>query len=209
MLRHAARAVPWGRVTLAAGLVVVLMELVRWNPWVLWPLEGTAVGLLAGAAAWCFDETAMAVVDPAPRGLAWRTAARSPAVALLVLVWAFGVARVGDGAAFGHAGAVLVQGLAAVATGAAVACWRRARGEASPGLLFAAAVVPAATAWALVRPLEDHVAVFPYATTTPRGWHLSTAGWAAAGALAALLLVAALADAPWWHLHRSPRASRS
>ena len=110
MLHHAARAVPWGRVALAAALVVVLMELVRWNPWVLWPLEGTAVGLLAGAAAWCFDETAAAVVDTSPRGLSWRAAARSPAVLLLILAWAFAVARVGNDAAFGHLGAVLVQG---------------------------------------------------------------------------------------------------
>ena len=207
MLHHAARAVPWGRVALAAGLVVVLMELVRWNPWVLWPLEGTAVGLLAGAAAWCFDETAAAVVDTSPRGLAWRAAARSPAVLLLILAWAFAVARVGNGAAFGHPEAILVQGLAAVATGAAVACWRRAQGEASPGLLFAAVIVPVATVWALVRPLGDHLTVFPYGTTSSHGWHMSTVGWATAGVLAGLLLIAALTDAPWWHLHHVPSLS--
>ncbi|GAA0905531.1 hypothetical protein [Virgisporangium aurantiacum] len=204
MLHHAARAVPWGRVALAAGLVVVLMELVRWNPWVLWPLEGAAVGLLAGAAAWCFDETAAAVVDTSPRGLAWRAGARSPAVLLLVLTWVFAVARGGNDATFGHLEAVLVQGLAAVATGAAVACWRRAQGDASPGLLFAAITVPVATVWALVRPLGDHLAVFPYGATSSHGWHISTVGWAAAGVLAALLLIAALTDAPWWHLHRVP-----
>ena len=204
MLHHAARAVPWGRIALAAGLVVVLMELVRWNPWVLWPLQGTAVGLLAGAAAWCFDETAAAVADTSPRGLAWRAAARSPAVLLLILAWAFAVARLGNDATFGHLDAVRVQGLAAVAIGAAVACWRRAQGEASPGLLFAAVIVPVATVWALVRPLGDHLAVFPYGTTSSHGWHLSTIGWATAGVLAGLLLIAALTDAPWWHLRRVP-----
>ena len=203
MLHHAARAVPWGRVALAAGLVVGLMELVRWNPWGLWPLEGTAVGLLAGAAAWCFDETAAAVVDTSPRGLAWRAAARSPAVLLLVLAWALAVARVGNDAAFGHLEAILVQGLAAVATGAAVACWRRARGVAAPGLLFAAVTVPVATVWALVRPLDDHLTVFPFGTTSTHGWHMSTIGWATAGGLANLVLIAALTDAPWWHLHRA------
>src|SRR5215218_9141615 len=119
MLRYAARAVPWLRVSLAAGLVVLLMELVRWDPWVLWPLEGTAVGLLAGAAAWCFDETAAAVADTSPRGLAWRAAARSPAVLLLILAWAFAAARLGNDATFGHLDAVRVQGLAAIAIGAA------------------------------------------------------------------------------------------
>src|SRR4051812_49023426 len=68
MTSYVARAVPWTRVALAAGLVVVLMELVRWNPWVLWPLEGTAVGLLAGATAPCFAETSAARLASAPRG---------------------------------------------------------------------------------------------------------------------------------------------
>jgi hypothetical protein len=98
-------------------------------------------------------------------------------------------------------------GLAAVATGAAVACWRRAQGEASPGLLFAAVIVPVTTVWALVRPLGDHLAVFPYGTTSSHSWHMSTVGWATAGVLAGLLLIAALTDAPWWHLHRVPPPS--
>jgi hypothetical protein len=207
MLGHAARAVPWGRVVLAAGLVLLLMELVRRDPWLLWPLQGTAVGLLAGATAWCFDETSAVVVDPCPRGLAWRAAARSPAVLLLTLAWVLGVLRGGDAATFGHAGAVLAQGVVAVTAGAAVACWRRARGAATPGTLFATTVVPATTAWALVRPFDQYVAVFPYGDTSTTGWHASTIGWAATGILAGLLLVAALAEAPWWHLRRGHRAT--
>jgi hypothetical protein len=204
MLTYAARAIPWLRVVLATGLVVVLMELVRWKPWVLWPLEGTAVGLLAGATAWCFDETAAVVVDTSPRGLPWRAAARSPAVLLLALAWGLAVLRVGTGAGFGHIEAIFVQGLAAIAVGAAFACWRRVQGEAEPGLLFATVVVPAVTAWALVRPFDKHLAVFPYGTTSVRGWQLSTIGWAALGTLAVLLLIAALTDAPWWHFRRRP-----
>src|SRR5215218_2945884 len=126
MLRYAARAVPWLRVSLAAGLVVLLMELVRWDPWVLWPLEGTAVGLLAGAAAWSFDESAAVVVDVAPRGLAWRTAARTPAVLVLAAVWCGVVAHAGDRALFGQSTEVLVQGLVGLAVGSAYATWRRA-----------------------------------------------------------------------------------
>jgi hypothetical protein len=202
MVTYAARAVPWVRVVLAAVLVVLLMDLVRWNPWVLWPLEGTAVGLLAGATAWCFDETAAVVVDTSPRGLAWRAGVRSPAVLLLVLAWVLAVRRSGDAAAFGHIDAVLVQGLVAVLSGAAFACWRRAHGEAVPGLLFASVVVPAVTAWALVRPFAAHLAVFPYGTTSSYGWRVSTVGWTVTGTFAGLLLVAALCDAPWWHLRR-------
>lgn len=204
MLRHGARAVPWARVVLAAGLVIALMELVRWNPWALWPLQGTGVGLLAGATAWCFDETAAAVVDTAPRGLAWRTGARSPAVLLLALAWVFGVLRVGDHAAFGHLEAILVQGLVGIACGAAFACWRRAQGAATPGLRFATAVVPVVTTWALLRPFHDHLEVFPYATTSAHGWKVSLLAWTAVGLAAILALLAAVADEPWWHLHRQP-----
>ena len=82
--RYAGRAVPWTRVAVAATLIVVLMDVVRRWPWNMWLLEGTAVGLLAAAAGWCFDEPAAAVVDPAPRGLAWRTAARVAGVLVLL-----------------------------------------------------------------------------------------------------------------------------
>ena len=198
MLTYAARAVPWGRIVLAAGLVLVLMELVSWKPWVLWPLEGTAVGLLAGAAAWCFDETAAVVVDTTPRRFAWRVVARSPAVLLLALAWGLGVLRLRNGTAFGHTEAIVEQGLVAIAAGAAFACWRRAQGEPVPGLLFATAVVPAVTAFALVRPFDAHLPVFPYATTSAQGWQVSVVGWTGLGLLAGLVLIAALTEAPWW-----------
>lgn len=202
MLTYAARAVPWGRVVLAAVLVVVLMDLVRRDPWTLWPLQGTTVGLLAGAAAWCFDETAADVLDAAPRGLAWQAAARSPGPLLLVLAWVTGVVRAGDDGLLGHPGAVLVQGLSAILVGTAVAAWRRGLADAVPGLRFAGFTVPAVAAWALVRPLQQHVAVFPYGTTSPLGWSLSAAGWTLVGVGAALVLAAALGEAPWWHLRR-------
>ena len=200
MTGYVARAVPWTRVALAAGLVVVLMELVRWNPWVLWPLEGTAVGLLAGATAWCFDETSAAVVDSTPRGLAWRSMARSPGPLLLLASWTLVVLHLGAAATFSHRGEIWIQGVAASLAGAAYASWRRSCGEASPGLRFATAVVPATTAWALLRPLDRHLAVFPYATTTPAGWDHSTTGWVALTIAAAVVLGVVIADVRWWRL---------
>src|SRR4029453_15992731 len=137
MVRYAARAVPWVRVSLAAGLVVLLMELVRWDPWGLWPLEGTAVGLLPGAAAWCFDGSGGGVAEVAPRGLAWRTAARTPAVLVLTAVWCGVVAHAGDSALFGRSAEILIEGLVALAVGSAYASCRRAWGEPVPGLLLA------------------------------------------------------------------------
>jgi hypothetical protein len=207
MVRYAARAVPWGRVALAAVLVVLLMELVRWNPWVLWPLEGTAVGLLAGATAWCFDEASAVVVDVAPRSLAWRTTARTPAVLGLTLVWCLVVWHAGDGALFGRSGHVLVEGLVALALGAGYAGWRRAWGEPMPGLLLATTMVPLTSAWALVRPLDGALPVFPYGSDSAGDWAASTAGWATLGTVALGLLVAALTDAPWWSV-RVRRSAR-
>jgi hypothetical protein len=200
MTGYVARAVPWMRVALAAGLVVVLMELVRWSPWVLWPLEGTAVGLLAGATAWCFDETSAAVVDSAPRGLAWRTLARSPGPGLLAVTWTAVVLHTGAESTFGHRDEIWLQGVAACLAGAAYTGWRRSCGEASPGLRFATAVVPATTAWALLRPLDRHLAVFPYATATPAGWDHSTLAWAALATVSVLVLGVVLADVRWWRL---------
>ena len=195
---YVARAVPWTRVALAAGLVVVLMELVRWNPWVLWPLEGTAVGLLAGATAWCFDEPCAAVVDAAPRGLAWRAMARSPGPLLLLLTWTALLTHTSGASTFEHGEEIWVQGVAASLAGAAYACWRRSGGEASPGLRFATAVVPATTAWALLRPLDTHLAVFPYGTTTPTGWDRSATGWIGLTITALLVLGLVFTDARWW-----------
>ncbi|WP_375432642.1 hypothetical protein [uncultured Friedmanniella sp.] len=204
MVCYAARAVPWVRVALAAVLVVLLMELVRWRPWVLWPLEGTAIGVLAGASAWCFDESAAVVVDVAPRSLAWRTSARMPAVLGLVLVWCAVVSHAGDRALFDQSGNVLVQGLVAIAVGAGYAGWRRAWGEPTPGLALATAVVPLTTAWALVRPWETRLPVFPYGTSSAGDWSTSTVGWVVLGGLALVALAAALSDAPWWSVRGSP-----
>ncbi|GAA2382878.1 hypothetical protein [Dactylosporangium salmoneum] len=192
MLRHAARAVPWTLVAMASLLLFGLFEAVRYDNWTLWPLQGTAVGLLAGAVGWCLDEPAAAVVDPAPRGLAWRTIARGSGIAVLLAAWAAAVwwARA---ELYGHPWAVFAQGLAAAAVAAAWVTWRRAAGEATPGQRWAVTVVPTVTAWALVRPLEQHVPVFPYAFGGDYGnWTVSSTGWAVAGGAAALALAATL-----------------
>jgi hypothetical protein len=185
VIRHGVRAVPWLRVGLAGALVVVLMELVRWNPWLLWPLEGTAVGLLAAASAWCFDEPAAAVVDTLPRGMAWRAAARAPALVVLLGTWTVVALHAGDEVLFGHSGAVVVQGLAAMVLGSALATWSRGRGEATPGLRIAVVVVPVSTAWALVRPLQRALPVFPYGTSSAAAWHTSTLVWVLLAVMAA------------------------
>nr|BFE59813.1 hypothetical protein GCM10020063_043390 [Dactylosporangium thailandense] len=199
MPRHAARAVPWPLVTVAALLIAGLLAAVRYDNWTLWPLQGTAVGLLAGAVGWCLDEPAAAVVDPAPRGLAWRTLARASGIAVLLAAWSAAVwwART---ELYGHPWAVLGQGYAAAIIATAWVTWRRTRGEATPGQRWAIAVVPAVTVWALVRPIERHVPVFPYAFGGGFGdWTLSARGWAVAGGAGAVALALALIrdGRPW------------
>jgi hypothetical protein len=198
MIRYAARGVPWSRVALAACLVLVLMDVVRRWPWTMWPLEGTAVGLLAGAAAWCFDEPAASVVDSAPRSLLWRTAARASGAVVLLAAWTVAVLLARD-SLFGHPWEVAFQGVAAVLAAVAYTCWRRAGGDPNPGLQAALTVVPVATAWALIRPFSQALPVFPYAdgSTDFGDWGVSLAGWAVVAGAAVVLLIAALADARW------------
>ncbi|MET7398060.1 hypothetical protein ABZS66_31670 [Dactylosporangium sp. NPDC005572] len=206
MLHHAARAVPWPLVAAASLLITGLLAAVRYDSWTLWPLQGTAVGLLAGAVGWCLDEPAAAVVDPAPRGLAWRTLARTAGIAPLLAAWCAAVwwARAD---LYGHPWAVLVQGFAAATVATAWVTRRRAAGEATPGQRWAIVVVPVTTAWALVRPVEEHLPVFPYGYGDAFGdWTISSAGWAVTGLTAALMLAATLIrdGRPWYR----PRAGR-
>jgi hypothetical protein len=203
MLRYAARAIPWPSLLVAGALAVSLLEIVRHWPGPTWALVGSAVGLLAGAAAWACDERAAApVVDAAPRTLAWRTAARGGGVALLGAGWLSEVYRV-RGAMNGHATEVALWGVGGVLAGASWATWRRSGGDAAPGTTWAAVVVPGATAVALGQGLVKQVPVFPFVFDQPGHWATSTTGWLIAAGLAAALLGAALADARWWHLRVS------
>ncbi len=130
-------------------------------PYTVWPLQGIAVGLAAAAAVWCFDETAAAVVDTLPRGLAWRTLARLLGVVLVLGVWLVSVSWTST-AYFGRQEHVAWQGVAAVVAGSAYTTWRRSRGTATPGLGVATALVCGASYLALARPLDDGLPVFPY-----------------------------------------------
>ena len=182
-----------------AGLVVALMELVRRWPWETWALQGLSVALLAGAAAWCFDEPAAAVVDAAPRSLAWRTAVRSAGPLLLLGAWLLAVRRASE-SLFGHAGEVALQGVVAALAATAWATWRRSAGDPDPGTRLAVVVVPATLGWVLVRPLEVTLPLFPYAAGggDAGDWGTSLVLWAVVGVASAGLLAAALAELRWW-----------
>jgi hypothetical protein len=127
----------------------------------MWPLQGIAVGMVAAAATWCFDETAAAVVDTLPRSLAWRTASRLLGVAVVLGVWLAAVDWTST-AYFGQAGHVAWQGVAAITAGSAYATWRRSRGAPTPAAAAATVLVCGASFVALARPLGDRLPAFPY-----------------------------------------------
>lgn len=206
MVRVAVRSLPWGRLAAAAVLLGILMEAVRRWPWDLWPLEGIAVGLLAAAVSWSLDEPAGAVVDALPRPLWWRTAARAAGIMGLLGVWSVAVWWSRD-SLFGHHWDVWAQGLTGALVGAAWVTWRRSTGVRTPGIAFAATIVPVAALWALVRPFAHTAPVFPYADKGYGDWTTSRAGWTAGAALAVVCLALVLSDARWWRVG-GPRGGR-
>ena len=191
MIAYAWRSVPLGSLMVAGGLLVVLMLVVARWPYTMWPLQGCAVGLLAGAAAWCFDEPAAAVADTAPRSLLWRTVARSAGLVVLLLWWGLAV-RLAGADLFGHALDVAWQGVVAVLATTAYVTWRRSRGVATPGRATAAAVAPAVAFVALARLYADRVPVFPY--TAAGDWALSRALWTAIALASVTALAVVLAE---------------
>lgn len=183
-----------GVLAVAAALLPGFLVLVQHWPYALWPLQGTAVGLLAAGAVWCFDEPLAAIVDTTPRNLLWRTAARSVGVVLLVCAWSAAVAWTRSGL-FGHALDVAWQGVAAVVAVGAFATWRRAAGVATPARPIAAGLVSVCVFLALARPFEDRLPIFPY--TAHGDWAGGRMIWTVA-ALAGLLLLTRV------HAHPEP-----
>jgi hypothetical protein len=191
--RHALRAVPWAVVGAGCAIVLVLMAMAAGWPEVVWPLQGLAVGLLAGVAAWSMDERAAAVVDTLPRSLWWRTLARAAAVLPLVAVWIACVLVAGDRLP-DHPRLFVLQGLAALVAGVAVASVRRARGMATPGLALSPALIATIGALALVRPVPERLPLFPI--WPGEAWALSAAIWWGVLILSTLALLVALAPPP-------------
>jgi len=188
---YAARAVPWLLTGAGCTMIVGLMVLVgRW-PGVMWPLEGTALGLLAGVVAWANDERCAAIVDTLPRSLRWRTLARSVALGLVLAVWIACLLaqwhRLPP-----HLPLFALQGAAAAAAALAVTVWRRAAGSPEPGRAFASVIIPASAALALIRPAARRLPLFPI--WLGEDWARGTVIWTAVLGASFVILTLALAD---------------
>jgi hypothetical protein len=181
MMRYAVRVTPWALLGIGCGVIGALMALVAARPYSLWPLEGTAVGVIAGVVGWAMDERCAAIADTTPRGLAWRTAARSLVVVpALLALWVGCLLAMRDRIP-DHVGLFIGQGVGAVTGALAIMVWRRAGGTAEPGTPFAATVIPMAAAVALTRPIARWLPVFPI-------WSYDK--WSASRVLWAVLIVA-------------------
>lgn len=197
MITYVARAVPWRGISIIGLILVLLLAALSLRVARLWPLEGCAIGLLGGAAAWCFDEATAEVVDTAPRTLAWRTAARASGILWLLAWWTIAVWLV-RGSFHGHAVAVGLHGAAASVSVTAIVTWRRAAGVPRPGTAVATIVMGTAVFLALGRPYPRKIPLFPYVYGGP--WQAAALWWATASVAAAALLLAVMANPParWW-----------
>lgn len=154
-IRYGSTATPWGLVTITGAVIVALLVLVSRWPDVVWPLHGSAIGLIAGVSAWSIDERCASVVDVTPRPMWWRTIARTPTSLLLVGAWTATHLAVRDRLP-DHLGVLVLQGASAATCGFAIATWHRTRGRSEPGQRIAVFVCPVAVALALVRPWNNH-----------------------------------------------------
>jgi hypothetical protein len=193
MISYAARAVPWGLLGAGAGLIAGLLLLVERWPYTMWPLQGIAVGVLAGMAVWCYHEPAAALIDTLPRGLRWRTTSRSAGSSALLVVWLIALRQTRSGY-FGHARDVAWQGIAAVIIAACYLTWCRTRGSTGPARAASASIIGVALFVALARPFPKLVPVFPYTATGH--WATSRLLWAAACLAAITLLLLGTRAAP-------------
>jgi hypothetical protein len=174
-MRYAIRVTPWLMLVASCGVIVGLMALVAAWPSIMWPLEGAAIGVIAGTVAMALDERCAAIVDTLPRGLVWRSTARAALVVpMLLAVW-LGCLFAWQHRLPAHSGLFALQGVAAAGTALAFAVWSRATGSAEPGAPFAAAVIPVTMGLALLRPWTRWLPLFP--VWPNENWALSRTIW--------------------------------
>lgn len=182
------RSVPVGLVAGCGAVVVALVVAAAWRPATMWPLHGVALALVLGASAWCCDESLAPLVDVAPRARPFATRVRAGGPAVLVVVWAL-VHLVERDLLPPHLEVLVGQGVAAALIGFAIGSRARSLGEAAGGARAAMVVVPVLVGWALARPWEDVLPVFP--VWPWERWSRAALLWGVAAAASAGSLVLA------------------
>lgn len=153
-----------------------------------WPSTASALlpmvlALCAGAAAFAYDEPAIALVTTTPRGATWRRTTRLTVAVLPLGTWVGVVAvRPGD-LPLQRAGWWLI-GAATVAVTLGVAALGSRHEVATPGAPLAAVVALAVLAPLVVGPLLDLTPIYPVGEIGTEVWGL---WWAVSGIGAAVL----------------------
>ena len=164
MLTYAIRALPVPALAAVLAAVAGWFWLLHTWPSYVWLAAGIATGLLGAAAGLLYDEPAAAVVDALPRGLRWRTLARSWAAAGLVVAWLAGVWTVDADRAGVQVGLLRLYGVGVVLAVAAICTGLRRRGRSSPGPAVGSACFLVLFFLASSNPVPHLVPVFPLAT---------------------------------------------
>ena len=181
------RAIPWmALLGCCAGALLLALALDRWPTTALVLLPGL-LAACAAAAAFCFDEVSLPVVEVTPRGATWRRTARLAVAGVPLGVWTlFVVARPGDLPLdrsawwlLGFAAIGLTVGLAALASRHAV---NNPGGSLAPAVVLVVispVVISAFLGWDTLYPIGD------FASGVLAFW-LAVAGAGALACLAAL-----------------------
>ncbi|MCW2762592.1 MAG: hypothetical protein JWR85_2793 [Marmoricola sp.] len=181
------RAIPWmALLGCCAAAVLLVVALDRW-PTTAMVLLPALVAACAAAAAFCFDEVSLPVVEVTPRGAVWRRAARLVAAGIPLVLWTSAVlVRPGDLPL--SRGSWWLVGFAAIDLTVGVAALASRRAITSPGGSLASAVVmvvisPVVVAaflgWDSLYPIDD------FASGVLTFW-LAVAGAGALACVAAL-----------------------
>ncbi len=181
------RAIPWmALLGCCAAALLLVLALERWPSTALVLLPGLLAGC-AAAAAFCFDEVSLAVVEVTPRGAAWRRTARLAVAAVPLLVWSLAVmVRPGDLPL--DRSAWLVVGFATIGLSVGLAALASRRAVANPGGPLAPAVVLAVISPVVIAAFLDWDSLYPigdFASGVLTFW-LAVAGAGAVACLVAL-----------------------
>jgi len=134
------RAIPWmALLGCCAGALLLVAALDQWPGTAMTLLPGL-IAACAAAAAFCFDEVSLPVVEVTPRGGGWARSARIAAASVPLLVWTIAViVRPGDLPL--SRGSWWLVGFAAISLTVGLAGLASRRAIPSPGGSLASAVV--------------------------------------------------------------------
>ena len=188
------RSAPWRVLAGSALVATALFGLAGWlrQHETALLVSLLAVGTLAAAAGYVFDEESGDVADATPTSRPGRIAWRLPIALLLALTGVgalAGLHRLDPGRPWLHLAPVAVGG---VAVGLAMSAWLRRGGNSAPGDLAAVATLCAVPSVVLVDPLRTWVSLTSLQTS---GYPVRTAlAWVVVVLVCAVIVVACEAD---------------